>query len=78
MERREQAKVQIEKAQEEQLLRDGIERLKKRFGTLEIRDCLDDQHADEDQQSSSGSIDHLTAVNLNHLTDVPSFDHSNL
>ena len=62
LERREQAKQQMEKAQEEQLLRDGIERLKKRFGTLELQDCFDQNGEQIEQPSSVGSIDHLADV----------------
>ena len=73
LERREQAKQQMEKAQEEQLLRDGIERLKKRFGTQELRDCFDENGEQIEQPSSAGSIDHLADV-----VSVPNLNFENM
>ena len=57
----------MEKEQEEQLLRDGIERLKKRFGSLEIQNCTDTQ-TNEDY-SSTGSLGHMR-----NIVPVPNID----
>ena len=64
MKKAEQVKRQIRKEEEEQLLREGIERLQKRFGQNEIENVLQ-KGLKIDVRSSARSSLHLDKASLN-------------